>query len=304
MIPAILLNSVTKLYGDVTAVHNISLKIDEGEILGLVGQNGAGKTTTLKMIVGLLKPTSGTIEVLGRDISKDSRKARKLIGYLPEDTPLYDNMNVHQYLGFFAEIYGITGLKARERIDSLLRSLNLIDDDKQISALSKGMKRKVAIARTLLHDPSLLILDEPNSGLDPLTSFFLNGYLKELSRQGKTIVLSAHNLFQIESVCNRVAIIINGELYIADTVESIREKLGKREYELIFSARDNLDYEIRDGHYIFRTDDIREISALLEKISENNWELTDLSIKQPNLEELYVKIMEDIGKTGSSGVLV
>jgi len=294
MNPVIKLRSVTKLYGDIAAVNNFSLEISGGEILGLIGPNGAGKTTTLKMIVGLLEPTSGTVEVLGQNVSKDGKHVRKHIGYLPEEDPLYENMTVRQYLGFFSEIYGISKPQANDRIDSLLQSLKLSDDNKLTGELSKGMKRKVAVARTMLHDPSLLVLDEPNSGLDPLTSFFVNEYLKELSQQGKTIVLSAHNLFQIESVCDRVAVMNNGELYICDTISSIREKLGKREYEVVFSADVDLDYEMQGGNYIFRTANIKQITSLLERISERNWILIDLSIQQPPLEEVFVKLIKDI----------
>jgi len=294
MNPVIKLRSVIKLYGDIAAVNNLSLEVSEGEILGLIGPNGAGKTTTLKMIVGLLKPTSGTVEVLGQNVSQDGKRVRKHIGYLPEEDPLYENMTVRQYLGFFSEIYGISKPQANDGIASLLRSLKLTDDNKLTGELSKGMKRKVAVARTLLHDPSLLVLDEPNSGLDPLTSFFVNEYLKELSQHGKTIVISAHNLFQIESVCDRVAVINNGELYICDTVSSIRDKLGKREYEVVFSADADLNYEMQGGNYIFRTANIKQITSLLEQISKRNWILIDLSIQQPPLEEVFVKLMKDI----------
>ncbi len=288
------LSSVTKLYGDTAAVNNLDLSVNEGEILGLIGQNGAGKTTTLKMIVGLLKPTSGDIEVMGYNVVKDSKQARKQTGYLPEESPLYENMTVRQYLHFFAEIYGLSKKYTDNRIDSLLDSLDLSAGNKLTGELSKGMKRKVAVSRTLLHNPSLLVLDEPTSGLDPVTSSSVNGYLKELRLSGKTIVLSAHNLFQIESICDRVAIINNGELYICDTVDSIREKLGHREYEVIFTADARLDYELRDGHYVFRTSDIRQISSMLDRISDQGWTLIDISIQQSQLEEVYVNLIKSI----------
>lgn len=294
MNPTIKLSAVTKLYGNIAAVNNLSLEVSEGEILGLIGPNGAGKTTTLKMIIGLLKPTSGTVEVMGQNMSRDGKNAKKHIGYLPEEDPLYEHMTVRQYLGFFSEIYGIPRPQANDRIGSLLHSLKLADEDKHTGELSKGMKRKVAIARTLLHDPSLLILDEPNSGLDPLTSFFVNDYLKQLSQNGKTIVLSAHNLFQIESICDRVAIMNKGEVYICDTVNSIREKLGKREFKVIFSADAALNYEKQCGNYIFRTESIEQIASLLKRISEQNWTLVDLSVQQPALEEVYIMLMKDI----------
>lgn len=295
MSTAIKLKAVTKLYGNLAAVSNLDLEIGEGEILGLIGPNGAGKTTTLKMIAGLLIPTSGTIEVMGHYINKNSSiPIKKHTGYLPEESPLYENMTVLQYLIFFSELYGLPRLLAKERIDSLLQSLKLTEKDKYTGELSKGMKRKVAIARTLLHDPSLLILDEPNAGLDPTTSVFIMDYFKKLNNRGKTIVLSAHNLSYVEYICNRVAVMKNGEIYLCDTLKSIRERLGQREYEAIFKADMNLGYERQGDNYVFRTADIRQIASLLEQISESNWTLIDLSVRQSALEEVYVKLIADV----------
>jgi len=293
MTDIIKLESVTKIYKNFTAVNKVNLQIEEGEILGLIGHNGAGKTTTLKMIVGLLAPTSGSIEVMGYDITRENTKVKQHIGYLPEESPLYENMTVRQYLDFFAELYKIPKNQATERINSLLDSLKLEERDKYTGDLSKGMRRKVAIARTLLHEPSILVLDEPNSGLDPLTSFFIIDYLKKLNNLGKTIVVSAHNLFHIEYICDRVAIMKNGEIYICDTIEAIREKLGKREYEVVFKTDEKLDYERQGDNYVFTTSDVSRIASLLQNISENNWALIDLSVRQSALEDMYVKLMDD-----------
>jgi len=293
MNPIARLNAVSKLYGNFTAVNNLNLEIRDGEILGLIGHNGAGKTTTLKMMVGLITPTSGTIEVMGQDMTRDSTRVKQHIGYLPEESPLYENMTVWQYLTFFSELYGLARSVANERMESLLHSLKFTDKNKYTGELSKGMKRKVSIARTLLHDPSLLVLDEPNSGLDPLTSFFVIDYLKKLNAQGKTIVLSAHNLFHIEYICHRVAIMKNGQLYLCETMDSIREKLGKRQYEVIFKADNDLNYEKQGDNYVFRAGDVGHIASLLQEISEKNWALIDLSVRQSALEDMYVKLMED-----------
>ena len=293
MNPIARLNAVSKLYGNFTAVNNLNLEIRDGEILGLIGHNGAGKTTTLKMMDGLITPTSGTIEVMGQDMTRDSTRVKQHIGYLPEESPLYENMTVWQYLTFFSELYGLARSVANERMESLLHSLKFTDKNKYTGELSKGMKRKVSIARTLLHDPSLLVLDEPNSGLDPLTSFFVIDYLKKLNAQGKTIVLSAHNLFHIEYICHRVAIMKNGQLYLCETMDSIREKLGKRQYEVIFKADNDLNYEKQGDNYVFRAGDVGHIASLLQEISEKNWALIDLSVRQSALEDMYVKLMED-----------
>jgi ABC-2 type transport system ATP-binding protein len=180
-------------------------------------------------------------------------------------------MTVRQYLLFFSELYNIPRRKAEERIDELLQSLKLPNKNKYTGELSKGMKRKVAIARALLHDPSILVLDEPNSGLDPLTSYFIIEYLKKMNSRGKTIVLSAHNLYHIEYVCHRVAILKNGKICVCDTIDSIRQKLGQREYEVIFKADVDLNYTKQGDNYIFRTTDVSQIAMLLQKISDRNW---------------------------------
>ena len=286
------LERVNKRYQGFHAVKDLSLEVKRGEIFGIIGHNGAGKTTTLKMIVGLLAPTSGTIEVLGKNMMKHSTELKRHIGYLPEESPLYENMTVREYLKFFAELYRLPGAKARERIESLLDSLNLEGRDKYTGALSKGMKRKVAIARTLLHDPQLLILDEPNSGLDPLTSFFIIDYLKKLNSEGKTIVLSAHNLFHVEYICHRVAILKNGDLVVCDTIAAMRERFGQRQFEIVFQADEPLPFDKREGNYVFRASDVDETAALLRRIAEKDWALVDLSVRQSALEEMYVNIME------------
>ena len=282
---------VTKRYNDTTATENLNIHIEAGEIVGIIGHNGAGKSTTLKMIAGLVEPTSGSIRVMGRDIQKDSVRIKQHIGFLPEDSPLYETMTAREYLLFFSELYRMPRQKALKRIDQLLDSLDLPEKNKLTGEFSKGMKRKTAIARALLHDPDLLILDEPNSGLDPLTSFFILNYLKTLKREGKTIVLSAHNLFHVETICDRVGIIKNGHLLIFDTMDTIRARLGKREYQVVFHSDQKLEYEHVNGNYVFRTAEVVDIATMLETVSANKWTLVDVSMKESALEEIYVKLM-------------
>jgi ABC-2 type transport system ATP-binding protein len=282
---------VTKRYNDTAATENLNLHIEAGEIVGIIGHNGAGKSTTLKMIAGLVEPTSGSIRVMGRDIQKDSVRIKQHIGFLPEDSPLYETMTAREYLLFFSELYRMPRQKALKRIDQLLDSLDLPEKNKLTGEFSKGMKRKTAIARALLHDPDLLILDEPNSGLDPLTSFFILNYLKTLRNEGKTIILSAHNLFHVETICDRVGIIKNGRLLIFDTMDTIRARLGKREYQVVFHSDQKLDYEHVNGNYVFRTAEVVDIATMLETVSANKWTLVDVSMKESALEEIYVKLM-------------
>ncbi len=285
------LANVSKRYNDTTVVKSLNLKIGAGEIVGIIGHNGAGKSTTMKMIAGLVEPTSGSIRVMGRDIQKEGVKVKQQIGYLSEESPLYEAMTAQQYLLFFSELYHMPRQKALKRIDQLLDSLDLAEKDKLTGEFSKGMKRKTAIARALLHDPKLLILDEPNSGLDPLTSFFIINYLRTLKREGKTVLLSAHNLFHVETICDRVGIIKNGNLLVFDTMDAIRARLGKREYQVIFHTDQRLDYEMVNGHYLFRADEVDAIAGMLETVSANGWTLVDLSMRESALEEIYVKLM-------------
>lgn len=291
--PIVHLSRISKVYNGSFAVENLDLEVNRGEILGIIGHNGAGKTTTLKMIVGLIAPTSGKLTVMGKDIQKEGLEIKKSLGYLPEENALYENMSAQEYLDFFASIYGLKPAEGRARGSGLLDSLKLEAGQKVIGEMSKGMKRKVSIARTLIHDPDLLILDEPNSGLDPLTSFFIIDYLKNLRQQGKTIILSAHNLFHVEYICDRVAIIKRGKLAVCDTMDNIRRSLGKREFEIVFKTDEQLDYAKRDDNYIVKTASIEDMANLLRKISEHSWALVDLAIRQSALEDIYLDIMND-----------
>ncbi len=285
------LKDVTKRFGDFVAVDHLDLEVRDGEIMGLIGHNGAGKSTILKMILGLIPPTSGQIMVMGHDMTQASTYVKQFTGYVPEESPLYETMTVNEYLAYFARLYRLPPQQAVRRTDTLLDSLKLSERDRLTGELSKGMKRKVTIARALLHDPKLLVLDEPNSGLDPLTSFFIINYLRSLKSQDKTILLSAHNLFHVEYVCDRVAILKDGRLLVCDSMEAIRQSLGHREYEVAFRADAALDYEQVEGNYLFRTTDIAEIASLLEDITDNNWNLVNLSVRQSALEDIYLKLM-------------
>ena len=301
---------VNKYYRNVAAIRDLDLQVADGEILGIIGHNGAGKSTALKILAGLIRPSSGEVRVLGYDMTRENPAAKREIGYLPEETPLYENLTAHEYLLFFAELYGLDRARARRRADELLDALQLEPREQLLGEFSKGMKRKVAIARALLHDPRVLILDEPNSGLDPLTSFFIINYFKTLKRQGKTILLSAHNLFHVEYICDRVAIIKNGQLVVHDSMEAIRKHLGSRHYQVVWKTdkalnlerealnleREAMDrtqpgIEYRDGNYVFRTTDVGAMAAMLNRISEHHWALVDLSVQESALEEIYVKLM-------------
>jgi len=186
---------------------------------GSSGHNGAGKTTLLKMVAGLVAPTSGELEVNGIDVVRDPAALKVTLGYLPEESRLYETMTAENYLAFFGEIYGIPKNEITVRTRRLFAALSLETGGKKLGEFSKGMKRKAAIARSLIHDPAFLVYDEPTSGLDPMTSRFIAGYLKDLKNSGKTIVLSAHNLYQVEAICDRVMILRRGKIVADGTMD-------------------------------------------------------------------------------------
>ena len=254
-----------KEYGDFVAVEDLSFSISKGEIFGIVGPNGAGKTTTLKMLSGLVRPSKGIITMKGLDIGRDAVKIKSFLGFLPEESPLYEGMEVDDYLMFFAELYGVEKNVARKRINDLLFDLSLNADGKKIGDLSKGMKRKVAIARSLINDPDILIYDEPSSGLDPMTSRYITDYVRSLKGAGKTIIFSAHNLYQVESLCDNIMIMKNGRLITLGTAADIREEFGRIQYRLEFRVDNIDDYSLAelkktDDGYVVITHDISIIN--------------------------------------------
>jgi len=219
--------NLTKRYGDLVALSNLHLNIEEGECLGYIGPNGAGKTTTIKILATLLQPTWGEARICGHVVGYQSRKIRPLIGYVPDSFGVYSDMVVQEYLEFFASAYGITG-QARRRIvgDTLDLTDLTYKRDALVDSLSRGMKQRLSIARVLLHDPKVLLLDEPASGLDPRARIEIRELLKELHRMGKTIFISSHILHELAELCCTVGIIERGELLFHGSVRGAARQAG------------------------------------------------------------------------------
>ena len=224
--------ALRKAYGPIEAVRGIDLQVRPGRIVGLVGNNGAGKTTVLKMLCGVLEPTSGTAVLDGESTMQGP--ARRSIGFLPEDSPLYDDQTPLQYLAFFGRLYDMPRTLSLERARTLLTALQLGEEHwrKPIGNLSKGSARKVAIARALLHDPAVLLLDEPASGLDPATRRELDGFLSSQRAAGKAILLSAHNLDQVEALCDDILLVHGGRIVARGTLAELRAQWGTHKYRL------------------------------------------------------------------------
>lgn len=215
------IKNLTKQYGQQKALDNISLAINEGEIVGLLGPNGAGKSTMMKIVTCFIPPTSGEVKVCGFDINEQPMNIRSLIGYLPEQNPLYNELYVRESLEFIAGIHGIKGKERKERVEYMIEKVGLTKEvKKRIGMLSKGYKQRVGIAQAMIHDPKVLILDEPTTGLDPNQLVDIRNLIKELG-QDKTVILSTHIMQEVEAVCNRVVIINNGKLVADDSIEHL-----------------------------------------------------------------------------------
>ncbi|HEY9207261.1 MAG TPA: ABC transporter ATP-binding protein [Candidatus Methanoperedens sp.] len=283
-----------KEYDGFTAVEGLDFEIKKGEIFGIVGPNGAGKTTTLKMLSGLVVPTRGSIKIRGMDINKDALRIKQMLGFLPEDSPLYEGMKANDYLMFFAEIYGVEKTVATDRIVELLGALRLDAQDKRIGEMSKGMQRKVAIARALINDPEFLVLDEMTSGLDPLTSKYLVDFVSGLRNRGKTIVFSAHNLYQVESLCDRVLIMNKGSEVACGTMAEIKKKCGGVEYMVEFSAEKVFDFNAvkNNGKFVARTGSLEEFNQITEWVARNDGKILDVKTTETSLEDIFLRLMK------------
>jgi ABC-2 type transport system ATP-binding protein len=226
--PVIETKELTKQYGRLLALDRLTLTVGRGHILGFIGPNGAGKTTTIKILVGLARPTSGSASVAGADCVSEARKIKRLIGYMPDTFGSYDNMRVSEYLDFFGAAFGIRRRARVKRIDEVLEMAGAANfKDLYVESLSHGMKQRVAIARTLLHDPVALILDEPANGLDPQARIGMRQLLLDLAARGKTLIVTSHILPELSRICDRVAIITRGRLRALGTLDEIARQLSQ-----------------------------------------------------------------------------
>ena len=234
--------TLTKRYGACTALNDLSIHVDRGQILGFIGPNGAGKTTTIKILVGLSKPTSGSATIAGVDCSQNASKIKQLVGYMPDKFGSYDNMRVHEYLDFFGAIFGIPGKQRKARIQEVMETTNTTYmQDRYVESLSHGMQQRVGIARTLLHNPEVLILDEPANGLDPKARIEMRQLLLQLAAQGKTLIVTSHILPELSRICNVVAIVTAGQLRAFGSVDEVMGKLcPQRNFEVQLASAEHI----------------------------------------------------------------
>ena len=289
--------NLTKNFDNFTALDCVNFAFEDGEIFGIIGHNGAGKTTLLKIVSGLIAPTSGELYINDIDVIKNPVALKENLGYLPEESRLYETMTAENYLRFFGEIYGLSPQEIHVRTNQLFAALSLEPDGKKIGEFSKGMKRKAAIARSLIHDPKFLVYDEATSGLDPMTSRFIADYLRRLKTEGKTIVLSAHNLYQVEAICDKVMILKRGKMVAFGTMRELREQFGSLTYTIFFSIDDpgrligqSKTYRQEEGFYICEAEDMSDLKESTGLIAEAGGKVEKIESRYPSLEEMLVKI--------------
>jgi ABC-2 type transport system ATP-binding protein len=302
-------SNLTKRYAGRTAVDDISFTVARGEIVGLLGPNGAGKSTTMRVLSGFLPATSGTVRVAGFDVFHDADDVRRRIGYMPENNPLYPEMRVREYLKFRARLKGLGWRRSRERVTTVMEQCGLTDVDRRvIGQLSKGYKQRVGLADALVHEPELIILDEPTIGLDPHQIRSVRALIKSLA--GKhTVLISTHILPEVEMMCGRVLIMFDGRVLASDTPDNLHQRMAGGSQviaeiaapaEVLRAAWEHLpeveqfDVSASDGEF-FRCaltpragQDLRP--AIFALVRENNWTLRELTRSRHSLEDIYVQV--------------
>jgi ABC-2 type transport system ATP-binding protein len=226
--PAVQTFDLTRLYGSTVAVNQLNLTVNKADLFGFIGSNGAGKTTTLRILATFLAPSGGTATVMGHDVVKDADAVRHVIGYMPDFFGVYKDMEVTEYLDFFGACYKIPARQREKTVNDVLELVGLTEKRGAIiGALSRGMQQRLGLARVLIHDPQVLLLDEPASGLDPRARIEMMAILQELQRLGKTIIISSHILSELQTLCNRVAIIEKGRLIYSGPVQGVRDQMAQ-----------------------------------------------------------------------------
>ena len=303
---SIALKNLTKLYGQQKALDNISFSLNEGEIVGFLGPNGAGKSTTMKIATCYLPPTSGSLKVCGMEVTEEPLKVRQLVGYLPEHNPLYLDMYVHEYLGFIGQVHKLKAGELRKNVAKVIEMFGLAkEQNKLIGALSKGYRQRVGLAQALIHDPKVLILDEPTTGLDPNQITEIRNLIKEVSKE-KTVLFSTHIMQEVQALCQRVVIIDNGHIVADQPVDQLKDIAnGSANYHTVrVSFADSVDQkelakiptvlevkEDGENSFLLLAPEGQDIRADIFHASVNNqWTLIELTMESSSLEEIFKEL--------------
>jgi len=304
------IDNLTKMYGKFTALKNLSFEVPRGTVFGFVGPNGAGKSTTMAILSTLLAPTSGKAYVGGLDVLKYPKQVKKLIGYMPDFFGVYDNLKTDEYLNFYGSAYGLTADERSHIIPQLLELVNLSHKaNENVDSLSRGMKQRLGLARCLVHDPEVLILDEPASGLDPRARIELREILKELRNMGKTIIISSHILPELAELSDSIGVIEDGQMVAIGSMGEISQKM--RGHKLIkvrlldqweevmqtLSENPYITAVEREGQYLVAgfNGSEHEQANLLNQLIRANYPLVAFSETEGNLEDIFLEITKGVG---------
>ncbi len=298
-----------KDYGDFTAVESLSLKIEAGEMFGFIGPNGAGKSTTIRYLATLLKASRGDATVNGHSVNKDPMAVRRSIGYMPDDFGVYDGMKVWEFLDFFAVAYKIGRSQRKQIILDVLELLDLAHKrDDFVNGLSRGMKQRLCLAKTLVHDPPVLILDEPTSGLDPRARIEVKALLKELRRMGKTVLISSHILSELADCCSSIGIIERGQLLMSGPIDSVYRQIRKNR-QVIIRFNQNVEAgisilrsrpELRDIEIAGNRVEVEmeatdeQLAEVMEQLIEGGATMHSFNDAEPTLEDVFMMVTKGL----------
>ncbi len=303
------LNDFSKSYGDFKAVDKLNLKIGAGELFGFIGPNGAGKSTTIRFLATLLKASHGEGTVNGHSVTKDPLGVRRSVGYMPDNFGVYDGMKVWEFLDFFAVAYQIPRARRKQVISDVLELLDLVHKrDDFVNGLSRGMKQRLCLAKTLVHDPPVLILDEPSSGLDPRARLEFKALMKELRRMGKTILISSHILSELADTCTSIGIIERGQLLMHGTIEDVYRRIRRNRLieikfmdgmdvglSIVRSMPETRDVRIEDHRATVELEgDDAKVAELLDALTRQGVKLRSFNDKDPTLEDVFMLVTKGL----------
>lgn len=300
---------LTKNYGNLAALVDLDLRINDGDIYGFIGPNGAGKTTTMRILATLLEPTRGRAFIEGLDVTKNGKKVRSVIGYMPDFMGVYDDLKVFEYLEFFAAAFGIERKKRKSIVEGVLELTDLQSKrNVSVDSLSRGMQQRLGLARVLIHDPKVLILDEPASGLDPRARIEIRELLRELKRMGKTIMISSHILSELEEICDHVGIIERGRLVFSGTMEEIRNRMGvqskvrvrvgsnhQRAVELLSALPQIQQVKVVGTHIAVTFEDEQNTEGLIARtLVRGDIDIISIQPEQVRLDDAFLRLTKGV----------
>ncbi len=310
MSPVVLqVEGLTKRYGPVVAVKDLSLAVNEGEVFGFLGPNGAGKTTSINMLCGLLKPDAGRVFIHGQPVADGDAQVRTQVGVCPQNIVVWERLTCLEQLQFMGEMYGLPGSLARERSVALLEQLDLLDKrDRQARTLSGGMRRRLSLALALVHDPAIVVLDEPEAGLDPQSRIKVRDFIRSLARR-KTIILTTHNMDEAERVADRIAIIDRGELLVLDTPEALKRSVGEgdvlevalngqpgadrwqRAYQALTHLTPRVALDAAQGTLtVHALNVVNLLPAIMDVVAQTGLQCGEVRLRANSLEDVFIQL--------------